>query len=411
MKKIFYILALLLIAVVAVASLSSCQGAKTVTINVYNWGEYISDGSEDTLNVNEEFESYWDEHYFKEYGYHVKVNYTTYASNEDLYAKLKSGATSYDVIIPSDYMIGRMIDDKMLAPINFDLVPNYQYIDENYRNLYYDPQNIYSVPYTCGMVGIIYNTTMVDEEDTGDWSLMFDKALMEKYSGKILQFNNLRDAFGTAMFHAGVSVNTTDMNEWQTSLELLKAQKPYVQSYVMDEIFNKMKGESAAIAPYYAGDFLSMYEDNDNLAFYYPESGTNIFVDAMCIPNTSKNQDAAAIYINFMLEEEIAKANAEYIYYASPHKLVRENEEYIEYMCSIHEDAMEILYPEYEMKTEFYHVLDDDTQRAANGLWEQLKIENTMGYGIYIVTVVIVLIVAAFFAFIGIRKKKRSKYY
>jgi spermidine/putrescine transport system substrate-binding protein len=261
------------------------------------------------------------------------------------------------------------------------------------------------------MVGIIYNTTMVDEKDTGDWSLMFDKALMEKYSGKILQFNNLRDAFGTAMFHAGVSVNTTDMNEWQTSLELLKAQKPYVQSYVMDEIFNKMKGESAAIAPYYAGDFLSMYEDNDNLAFYYPESGTNIFVDAMCIPNTSKNQDAAAIYINFMLEEEIAKANAEYIYYASPHKLVRENEEYIEYMCSIHEDAMEILYPEHEMKTEFYHVLDDDTQRAANGLWEQLKIENTMGYGIYIVTVVIVLIVAAFFAFIGIRKKKRSKYY
>ena len=252
---------------------------------------------------------------------------------------------------------------------------------------------------------------MVDEADVGDWDLMFDEAMLRKYSGKILQFNNLRDAFGTAMFHAGISVNTDDMSEWQTALDLLKAQKPHIQSYVMDEIFNKMKGESAAIAPYYAGDFLSMYEDNDNLAFYYPENGTNIFVDAMCIPKTSKNQDAAAIYINFMLEEDIAKANAEYIYYASPHTLVRNNEEYIEYMTSVHEDAMEILYPTTEFDTEFYHILKDGTQKSVNGLWEQLKIENSMGYGIYVVTAAIVVLVAVFFTLLGIRKKKRSRYY
>ena len=158
------------------------------------------------------------------------------------------------------------------------------------------------------MVGIIYNTNMVDEEDIGSWDLLWNN----KYTGKILQFNNARDAFGTAMYYQQLDVNTKNRADWEIALQLLKDQKPIVQGYVMDEVFNKMKGESAAIAPYYAGDYLTMYDSNDALAFYYPEEGTNIFVDAMCIPKGSRHKDVAEAYINFMLSEEIAVANAEY---------------------------------------------------------------------------------------------------
>ncbi len=400
MKKIFSLLFLSLFLCLA---LSGCGNGETITLNVYNWGEYISDGSEDTLDVNKEFEQY----YYDTYGVKLKVNYTTYASNEDMYAKLKSGATSYDVIIPSDYMIERMIAEGMLAELDFSNIPNYEFIVDEFRNQYYDPNNRYSIPYTYGMVGVIYNTAMVDEADIGSWDLLWN----EKYNGKILQFNNSRDAFGTSMYRLGIDVNTKDKAQWQAAADALKLQKPLVQSYVMDEIFNKMKGESAAIAPYYAGDFLSMYEDNPNLAFYYPSEGTNIFVDAMCIPNTSKHTDIASIYINFMLSGDIARANAEYLYYACPNSLVREDPEYIEYMASIHEDAMEIIYPTAEVETSFYHTLDDDTLVYVNGLWEQLKIETSMGAGIYIMTALIVLLLAGIFAFLGIRKKKRSRYY
>ena len=225
-------------------------GEEVITLNVYNWGEYISDGSEGTLDVNAAFEEY----YYETYGQRVQVNYTTYASNEDMYAKLRSGATGYDVVIPSDYMIERMINEDMLLPLNFDNIPNYEYIAADMRNLFYDPQNIYSVPYTYGLVGVIYNTTMVDEADIGSWDLMWN----EKYAGKILQFNNAREAFGTAMYWHNIDVNTTDEALWREALELLKAQKPIVQGYVMDEIFNKIKGESAAISAYYAGDYLTM---------------------------------------------------------------------------------------------------------------------------------------------------------
>ena len=383
--------------------LSGCGGGSTVTLNVYNWGEYISDGSEDSLDVNAAFEEY----YYETYGVRVKVNYTTYASNEDMYAKLRSGSTSYDVIVPSDYMVQRLIKEDMVEPLNFENIPNYQYIADEFRALFYDPDDRYSIPYSYGMVGVIYNTKMVKEEDIGSWGLLWNP----DYSGKILQFNNARDAFGTAMYYQKIDVNTTSAADWEKALEYLKTQKPLVQGYVMDEIFNKMKGESAAIAPYYAGDFLTMYDSNDSLAFFYPEEGTNVFVDAYCIPKGSLHKDIAEAYINFMLSEEPAVANAEYIGYACPNQLVRQNEEYQEYLADIHPDAYDILYPESStLMTSYYYMLDDDTQNLQNDLWEQLKIDSSVGDGIYILAWVIVAVVIIFFLVRFVVMRRRAYY-
>lgn len=395
---------------ISVFPLSGCeQREEKLTLNVYNWGEYISDGSEDSLDVNEEFENYCRE----ELGLDVTVNYTTYASNEDMYNKLKSGSTTYDVVIPSEYMIAKMIDEDMLSPLNFDNIPNYKYIAPEFndeKNSFYDPGHRYSVPYTYGMVGIIYNEEMVDEEDIGSWDLLWN----EKYKGQILQFNNPRDAFGTAIYWAGDvdAVNSTDPQVWYSAVEKLKIQKPLVQSYVMDEIFNKMKNGSAAVAPYYAGDYLTMYDDNDSLKFYYPKEGTNIFVDAMCVPKCTKNQELAELYINFMLSEEIAIANAEYIGYASPNMLVRDNEDYKADMLDWNEEALDILYPSEEDRVpiSYYHNLDLKTLALQNNLWESLKIENAVEPWIYVASGTIVVALLLFFLYRVIRKKYRDNY-
>ena len=216
-KTIAVILAAVVLAAVSAPLLTSCGSDGAVTLNVYNWGEYISDGSEDSFDTNAEFEKW----YFENYGKKVKVNYTTYASNEDMYAKLKSGAVKYDIIVPSDYMIELMIEEDMLEEINFANIPNYRYIADEYRGLFYDPDDKYSVPYTYGMVGIIYNTSMV-EGTPESWNLMWD----ENYRGKILNFNNPRDAFGTAMYRLGIDVNTTSHADWDAAYEALKEQKP-----------------------------------------------------------------------------------------------------------------------------------------------------------------------------------------
>ncbi|MBQ7292792.1 MAG: spermidine/putrescine ABC transporter substrate-binding protein [Clostridia bacterium] len=419
MKKTIMYLALLAMLLFALTFSYCNDDTETITLNVYNWGEYISDGSEDSFDVNTEFEKY----YYETYGKKVTVNYTTYASNEDMYAKVKSGATSYDIVIPSDYMIERLINEKLLAPINFDNIPNYQYIDEKFKSdpefHYYDPENKYSVPYTYGVVGVIYNETEVKSENIGSWNLLWD----EEYKGKILQFNNPRDALGTAMYKNGISVNTKDFGEWDTALEELKLQKPLVQSYVMDEIFNKMKGDSAWIAPYYVGDFLSMYEENDKLAFFYPKEGTNIFVDAMCIPKSAKNKEVAEAYINFMLDKETAVANAEYIYYASPCTHVRNDEEYISYMTDIHPEAMELLYGdtvplgetanfyEEQVKVSFYENLAPELLEYENELWEKLKIESSVGGSVYLICYVIIAVIVVGAIVLFIKNKKLQALY
>lgn len=394
----------LILAALAVLLLCGCESrSEKFTLNVYNWGEYISDGSEGTLNINEEFEKYC----LEELGKEVTVNYTTYASNEDMYNKIKSGSASYDVIIPSDYMIEKMIAEDMLLKLDFSNIPNYEYVNEGYRDLFFDPENEYSVPYTYGMVGIIYNEEMVDEEDIGSWDLLWN----EKYKGQILQFNNPRDAFGTAIYSVGGDVNSTDASVWENAAEKLKAQKPLVQSYVMDEIFNKMKNGSAAAAPYYAGDYLTMYDSNESLKFYYPEEGTNVFVDSMCIPACARNKELAEEYINFLLSDDIAIANAEYIAYSSPHDNVRNSEVYIEDMLDWNEDVMDILYPEnLSVKTTYYENLDAETLMLQNSLWENLKIENAVEPWVYITSGSIILLLAAIMLYNYIIKRIRDNY-
>ena len=233
----------------------------------------------------------------------------------------------------------------------------------------------------------------------------------ERYSGQILQFNNPRDAFGTAMYYKGIDVNTTDKADWNEAQALLKQQKPLVQSYVMDEIFNKMKNGSAAVSSYYAGDFLTMYEDNEDLAFIYPESGTNIFVDAMCIPSVARHKEIAEEYINFLLSEDIAVANAEHTYYASPNVLVRESETYIEDMSEVHEDVMEILYPTQEVPSTYYQNLDPETTAYMNSLWEGLKVESAAAPGVYIFAGVIVLLLIVMMLYKWLQNKVNSRYY
>ena len=343
---------------------------KTLTLNVYNWGEYISDGSEGTLDTNKAFEEYCEE----ELGMKVKVNYVTYTSNEDLYAKLSTGAVSYDVIIPSDYMVARLRTEGYLEELDFSNIPNYEAaITDDFRGLYYDPENRYSVPYTYGMIGVIYNANVVDEADTGDWDLMWN----EKYAKQILQFNNPRDAFGTAFYKLDLDVNTTDTAVWDQGFEELKKQRPVLKKLVMDEIYNMMESGEAAIGAYYAGDYLTMVDnqaDNVDLQFYYP-SNTNLFIDAMCIPKGSQNKWLAETYINFMLSREVAIANAEYICYASPNALVYNDEEYIEDMG---EDAYGILYPEnFDFHASYdancYKDLDKATKDYLNKKWEELR--------------------------------------
>ena len=372
-RSLSLLLAAMLLCSVLLAGCGGGSGSgsgKALTLNVYNWGEYISDGSEDSFDTIREFEKWYEQTYNQK----VKVNYTTFASNEDMFAKLSSGAVSFDVVIPSDYMIARMAENKMLLELDFKNIPNYENINESFRGLYYDPDNKYTVPYTYGMVGVIYNANVVDEADARGWDLAWN----EKYKGSILQFNNSRDAFGTAQYKLGLDVNDTDHANWDAALAELKKQAPLVKSYVMDEIYNMMESGEAAVGIYYAGDYFTMLDaqaEGVDLRFYYPER-TNYFVDAMCIPSCCQNKELAERFINYMLSPEPAIANAEFIYYASPNAAVYTDEGYIEEMG---EETMEILYPDVENFSKNYNEfayrnLDQATLDYVNSLWETLKI-------------------------------------
>ena len=393
-----------------VPMLFSCskKESSVKTLYVYNWGEYISDGSEGCLDSNKAFEDW----YYQQYGERVEVVYSTFSSNEDMYAKLSSGSVSYDVIVPSDYIIERLIDEDMLAPLNYDNIPNIKNIVPEFYGPdaefdYYDEGNVYSVPYFYGLIGIIYNKTIVtDEADLGSWELMWNP----KYKGNILQFNNSRDAFGTAQYKLGLDVNNDDEAEWRLALNELLKQKDIVQGYVMDEIFNKMEGGSAAIAAYYAGDFLAMYENNSDLGFFYPKEGTNLYIDAMCIPKTSKNKELAEAYINFMLTEEPAVANALYTYYASPNRVVRESKEYREGMEEIMEGAYELMYDTGHIQAQPYKNLPGEQLALINRLWEELKSDIEISPVIYVLCSIIVIALVSLGIFFGVRKKIRNNY-
>lgn len=323
------------------------------TLTVYNWGEYISDGDDDSIDVNKEFEKLTG----------IKVTYITFESNETMYSQVMNAGVNYDIIIPSEYMVERLIKNGMLAEIDSSKLSNYDLIDSKYQNLFYDPENKYSVPYCVGMVGVIYNSALISEPEHS-WSALWN----EEYKGMSLNFNNPRDAFMTAQILLGLDVNSTNTADWEAAAELLIEGKDVLQDYVMDEIYGKLETGEAAIGPYYAGDYLTMYETNEDLRFFYPEEGTNTFVDSMCIPKDAQNYEAALMYINFMLEPAIATANAEYIGYASPNTAVVNNPDYYYYQN-------EILYPSEEdmPKVYFYHDIDTKTRIFYETLWVDVR--------------------------------------
>ena len=329
-----------------------------ITLNVYNWGMNIADGSDDTLDIIAAFEEKYP---------HIDVQYATYDSNEIMYTKLAAGGITVDVIIPSDYMIARLIAEDMLLELDFSNIPNYQYIDEEFKNTAYDPENKYSVPYTWGTVGILYNTKHVDQEDLTGWEVLWN----EKYKNKILMFDNSRDAFGVAQYLLGYDVNTTSKDELLKCAEKLTEQKPLVQQYVMDQIYSTMENGEAWLAPYYAGDCMLMMESNPDLAFYLPEDeGFNFFIDAMCIPSCSQEKEAAELFINFLCDPEISGANMDYICYGSP---ISQAKEYMEEYLA----ESEVVYPDPEVleKGTSYLFLPEEITRYVEQLF--MKVRNS----------------------------------
>ena len=329
-----------------------------VTLNIYNWGQNMADGSDDTMDIVAAFE--------EKYPY-IDVNLTYYTANEELYSKLSTGGVTVDLIIPSDYMIARMINEDMLLELDFDNIPNYANVDEAFKNTAYDPENKYSVPYTWGTVGIIYNSKYVDEADVTGWELLWN----EKYAGKILMFDNSRDAFGVTQYLLGYDVNTTDKAELQACADKLTEQRPVLQQYVSDQIYSTMENEEAWIGVYYAGDCMVMMDNNEDLRFYLPEDqGFNLFIDAMCIPTCCQEKEAAELFINFMCDPEISGANMDYICYGSP--IVGARDYMDEYLAQ-----SEVVYPPEEILANgtSYSFLPEEISRFVEGLF--MKVRNS----------------------------------
>ena len=411
MKKIFTLcLSIIMVAISSVSAFgyySEAEGYSTevedydyyqkfqgqgIEIDVYNWGEYVANDSVNFLDVNEDFEALTG----------IKVNYTLFSSNEELYTKLRSGGTNYDVIVPSDYMIGKMINEGMLQKLDFENIPNYKYIDEKYKNENFDPNNEYSVPMYWGVVGIIYNTTMVDEEDLTGWNILWN----EKYADNMLMFSNSRDAFALSLLDLGYDFNTTDQMEIEEAAGHLRAQKPLVQAYVMDEIYDKMEGGEAAVAPYYNGDAVLMMDVNEDLDFFIPEN-TSIFIDSMCIPAGAQNKEAAEMYINYMCESTVAAANSYYVGYSTPHMGAMEllDEELVE---------NETAYPDDELigSLDALLTLPAETSAFTDKLWTDIMAQGSSS--VVFQTIFLIAIVLIYFVFKIIDKhikKKRMSYY
>jgi len=280
-----------------VASLVGCGAKDETVLNVYNWGDYIDE------SVLDQFED--------ETG--IKVNYETYATNEDMYVKIKTGGTSYDIAIPSDYMIEKMIKEGMLEKLDYANMPNCKNIDESFKNLAFDPKNEYSVPYMWGTLGIIYNKSVVKDK-VDSWSVLWDK----KYEGQLLMLDSQRDSIAIALKKLGYSMNSRDVQELEKAKEELVRQKPLVLAYVGDEVKDMMVGEEAALAVVWSGDAVTMMAQNENLAYVIPKEGTNMWFDNVVIPKGSKHKKEAEMFMDFLARPDVALKNTEYIGYSSP---------------------------------------------------------------------------------------------
>ena len=317
---------------------------------VYNWGEYLDP---EVLTLFEQ-----------ETG--IDVVYEEFETNEILYPKISSGAIAYDVICPSDYMIQRMIENNLLAEINFDNIPNVKNIGKDYmeQSRQFDPENKYSVPYCWGTVGILYNKTMVDEPITS-WSVLWD----EKYKDNILMQDSVRDAFGVTLKYLGYSLNSTDLDELTEARDLLIKQKPLVQAYVIDQVRDKMIGNEAAIGVIYSGEAIYTQMENPDLEYVIPEEGSNIWIDSWVIPKNAENKENAEKFINFLCRPEIALMNFEYITYSTPNSEARK---------LIEDEAIrnsEIAFPDLSKydNLETFQYLGTEADQTYGELWNQVK--------------------------------------
>ncbi|HHT64753.1 MAG: ABC transporter substrate-binding protein [Caldicoprobacterales bacterium] len=332
-------------------SLTACAGGEdskkgTTSITVFNWGDYIDE------SVLGDFE--------KEYG--IQVNYDYFTTNEEMYVKLKSGGTSYDVIFPSDYMIARLIKEDMLHKIDMSNITNLEHIGEEFKGLGYDPNNEYSVPYMWGTVGILYNTTMVDDP-VDSWNILWNP----KYEKNIFMLDSQRDSIAVALKKLGYSLNTRVESELEQAKQELIKQRPLVLSYVGDEVKDKMIGGEAALAVVWSGDAIFMMWENEDLEYAIPKEGTNLWFDAMAIPKTSKNKEAAEKFINYMTSPEIALRNTEYIGYSTPNVTARE-------MLDDEIRNDKVAYPDMD-SLEGSEVFEDlsDIIEVYNRIWDEIK--------------------------------------
>ncbi len=294
-------IALVCLALFSVFALASCGGKEYPNgeVNVYNWGEYID---EDLVDKFEETSG-------------IKVNYDMFDSNESMYVKLQSGGVNYDVAIPSDYMIEKMKNEGMLEEIDYNNIPNYQYVGDNLKNQSYDTENKYTVPYFWGTVGILYNTTMVDD-NVDSWDILWN----EKYKGQIFMYDSQRDSLAVALKRLGYSLNSTNEQELLEAQQLLFDQKPLVQAYVGDPIRDKMIAEEGALAVVYSGDAMYCMQENPNLAYVIPKEGSNTWIDAMVIPKGAKNKANAEKFINFMTAPNVSLQNSQSMGFATTNK-------------------------------------------------------------------------------------------
>ncbi len=340
MKKILCIVLSAVIAMSCAVLFAGCGGESAGEINVFNWGEYFADGSDGTVDVIARFE--------EETG--IKVNVTTFETNEELYNLLSTSNSSYDVVFPSDYMVEKLISEKLVQKLDYSKIPNYNKVIKRFRNMPYDPKGEYSVPYSWNVTGLVYNKTMV-KNIPDDWDGLWDESL----KGQLLMFNNSRDAYAIAMQQCGITPDTFTKADIDKATEKLKAQKPLLKKYVMDQTFIEMENSQSAMAPYYAGDIYTMMTNNEDLVGVLPKSGSNLFVDSMCIPKSAQNVEGALKFINFMTDPEISAANMDYITYASPVEGAKE---------LIDEDVAgsELVYPpdEYLDKCYTFRNVDED---------------------------------------------------
>lgn len=402
MKKILslFLCALLMISAFSAVALADGEDAyaldeeyysrfkgQNIKLYVYNWGEYIADGADGSRDVIAWFEELTG----------IDVEYTTFDTNEGLYSKLQSGSAYYDIVIPSDYMVSRLAEQGMLEKLNYENIPNFEkYVDESFKNPGYDADQEYSIPYTWGTVGIIYNTKYIESVDS--WSALWN----EEYAGKILMFDNSRDAFAIALKSLGYSLNSENVDEITEAAELLKQQKPLVQAYVMDQIFDKMVEENAWIAPYYAGDFITMSEDNEALAFAFPKEGTNRFVDAMCIPTGCVNKEAAEMFINFMCEPAVSAENCGMIGYSTPISEAKN-------LMDAEMVENDIAYPSEDIlaNTEIFVNLPDEVNQQLDILWISVSI-GSLTKGFWLVISVATVSITAYCIYHMSVKKKRA---